>query len=382
MTMEIGSTRRTGAVGFGSTESVDGVNASAPEVDLPVIDGAASEAEVRAFLESAGGRLNEYVAQLGDPETALMALSNLVERSGMQVNREQVNGQQQLRQAHLAKQAEAAKKAAEDQKTSATWGLFAKIASYIGAVVGVVAGVAVAAVTGGAGLVGVAAIIGAVASGVGLGAQATGDAAQELLRNDPTAARNLNGALQIGSAVLGLASAIVGIIANPLNALRVVGNSVAIAGQVGAGCMQALQLARVEVPGWLGAVFSALAVAGAGVAGGAGGASSSGATLSAAAGRAASALRLTSGITQGASSLTAGAGGMVSACLTNSADVQRIEARQQGQAARRALESLEELSEQLRDLAESLNRERGRALEMVTDRSHASTNIARNFVRA
>lgn len=378
MTMEVGSTRRTGAVGFGSTESVDGVNASAPEVDLPVIDGAASEAEVRAFLEAAGGRLNEYAAQFAEPETALMALSNLVERAGMSVNREQVNGQQQLRQAHLAKQAEAAKKAAEDQKTAATWGLFAKIASYVGAIAGVVAGVAVACVTGGAGLVGVAAILGAITSSVGLAGQVTGDAAHELLRNDPTAASALNGALQIGTAVLGLAAAIVGIAANPLNALRVVGNSVAIAGQVGAGFTQSLQLARVEVPGWLGAVFSSMAIVGAGLAGG----SNSASNLSVAAQRAANVLKTTSGIVQGSSTVTSGVSGIVSAGLTHSADMQRIEARQQGQAARRALEALEELSEQLRDLAESLTRERGRTLEMATDRSQTSASIARNFVRA
>lgn len=378
MTMDVASTRRTGAVGFGDAGGVDGVSVSAPDVELPAVAGAASEAEVRAFLAAAGERINEYAAQLGDPESALMALSNLVERSGMQVNREQVNGQQQLRQAHLAKQAEAAKKAAEDQKTAATWGLFAKIASYIGAVVGVVAGVAVAAVTGGAGLVGVAAIIGAVAGGVGLATQVTGDVANELLRNDPTAARTLNGVFQITSAVLGLASAVIGIIANPLNVLKVVSNSVAIAGNVGAGFMQALQMGRVEVPGWLGPMFSALAVAGAA----AGGGSNSTSTLSAAAQRTANVLRTTSGIVQGTSTATAGVGGIVSASLTHSADSSRIEARQQGQAARRALEALEELSEQLRDLAESLTRERGRTLEMATDRSQASSNVVRNFVRA
>lgn len=377
MTMDVVATRRTGAVCTGNVRALLGPSVTAPDVALPTIDGAASEAEVRAFLAQAGERINEYVAQFADPETALMALSNLVERSGMRVNREQVDGQRQIRQEHLARQAEAARKAAEDQKTASFWGLLAKIASYVGAVVGVVAGVAIAAVTGGAGLVGAAAIIGAIAGGVGLASQATGDIASELLRNDPTAARNLNGGFQIASAVLGVIAAAVSIAANPLNALGVVSNVAAITGHVGSGFVQSLQMAGVEVPAWIGTLCSALAVTAS-----AAGVQSVGSASSTAAQRMARTLQTVSSIVKSTTEVTAGVSQIASARFTHDADMARIEARQHGHAARRALEALQELTEQLRDLAESLTRERGRTLEMATERSRVSANIARNFVRA
>lgn len=380
-------TRTSGAssVRWSETRGVSSTEVHAPDVELPALEGAAGEQEVRAFLAATQQRLSEFSAAMGDPETLLMAMSNAVERSGMNVNRAQVGASQQSRQVHLAQQAEAARKASEEQKTAATWGLIAKIAAYVGAAVGVVASIALAVVTAGAGAAGVAAIVGAVvgatASGVSLAGQITGDVLSEAMKNDPALAARINGGFQIAAAVLGMVAAVAGLIANPLNVLNVIGQSATLAGNLGTTTLQSLQLANVELPPWAGPLFAAIAAAGALTASAS--ALTSGASSAATATRgAASTIRTVNAVTRGATDIAQGTATIVGAVHTHDADLARVEARQHGEAARKVMEAIGELAEELRELAESIGRQRSRTVEMGQQKSQARAQLAHNMLRA
>lgn len=369
--MNIDMASRVGRVGISGASSVNAVNREAPDVTLPAVEGAASEAEVREFLARAQQQLSAFAAELGDPETALMAMSNIVERSGMSVNRAQVDTAQQARQAHILKQAEAAKKASEDQKSAAFWGVFAKVAAYVGAAVGIAASIAAIAVTGPGGVAGVAAIVGLCASGLGAVGQASADIAREVMSNDPSLSNGLGNGFGIASSACGLTAAILGIIANPLNVLNVVGQSLSIAGSAVTGVTQSMSLAGLETPPWLALAAGATGAVGGGIAAFGRGASQATSQL-------ARTIRTVGEVTNAAGQATSGAGGVASALFTSSADQQRIEARVHGQSARKLMESIQEITEDLRDLAQSVARQRGRAVELGQERAQ----LGRNLIRA
>jgi hypothetical protein len=387
MTAPVGQVRRTTGVEFDAVHAHGEVSEGAPDVALPTIEGAASEAEVRAALGQISARLASVAPELSDPETAIMAVASMLESCGVESNRTQADGARSVRQTHLQKQAEAAKKAAENEKTAAFWGMFAKIASYVAAAVGAVVAIASCVVTGPGGVAGAAAIIAAVASGVGLIGQGTADVLREVVSNNPGLASGVGGGFAIAASVLGVIASALSLASNPLNALNVGLNIGGIVGQVVGGVQQSLQLAQVELPPWLSMTMLALGAAGAGL-GAAGVASAAraagGATRAAvdAGGQAARTAVTVGRVTQGAAQVTAGASEVVSAGHSYGASNDRIEARTHGQGARRAMEVISELVDDLRELAQSISRQRGRALDIGQQRSESNSSLVRNMVRA
>jgi hypothetical protein len=389
MTMDVASTRRTGAIGFGDAEGVDGVRGSAPDVELPTIAQAASEAEVRAFLSESAARLRPVVGELGDPESAIMAVARLVEQSAMQANRSAVDSNRVTRQLHMAAQAEAAAKAAKNEETAGFWSMFAKIAGYIAAVAGVVASIASCVVTGPGGVAGAAAIIGAVAGGIGLLGSATADITNAVAPAD-AGGRTASGALAFGASILGVISSVLGVISNPLNVINVIGASVSIAGQTTGVFAQGIQLGGGTVPPELMWLAAGLSVGGAAVSVGSlamgvrmqGVGASTASQVSAAARSAAQTTKTVAAVTQGSAQVFGGVGEGVSAVHSHMASNDRVEARGHERAFKRALEALNDLVDDLRDLAESIARQRGRGLEVGSEQRRGQSNLTRNLVRA
>lgn len=387
--MDVGSTRRVGAVGLDSTESVDDVDATAPDVALPSVDGAASEAEVRAFLAQSADRLRTVIGELGDPESAIMAVARLVEQSGLQANRSSVEGNRLTREVHMHAQAAAAAKAAQNEQTAGFWSMFAKIAGYIAAVAGVVASIASCVVTGPGGVAGAAAIIGAVAGGIGLLGSATSDISNAVAPGD-AGGRTASGSLAFGASILGVISSVLGVISNPLNVLNVIGASVSIAGQTTGVVAQGIQLGGGSVPPELMWLAAGLSVGGAAMSVGSlaigarmqGVGASAVREVSAAARSTAQTTKTVASITQGGAQALGGAGEGVSAVHSNFAANDRIEARGHERATKRALEALNDLVDDLRDLAESIARQRGRGLEVGVEQRRGQSNVTRNLLRA
>jgi hypothetical protein len=387
--MDVVSTRRTSAVGLDSTESVHDVGVEAPDVTLPTVDGAASEAEVRAFLAQAGERLRTVVGELGDPESAIMAVARLVEQSGLQANRSSVEGNRLNREMHMRAQAEAAAKAAKNEETAGFWSFFAKIAGYIAAVAGVVASIASCVVTGPGGVAGAAAIIGAVAGGIGLLGSATADITNAVAPGD-AGGRTASGSLAFGASILGIISAVLGVISNPLNVLNVIGASVSIAGQTTGVVAQGIQLGGGSVPPELMWLAAGLSVGGAAMSVGSlgigarmqGVGASAARQVSAAVRNTAQTTKTVATVTQGSAQVLGGVGEGVSAVHSDMAANDRIEARGHERAMKRALEALNELVDDLRDLAESIARQRGRGLEVGSEQRRGQSNITRNLLRA
>lgn len=382
MSMDVSLSRRVDRVEMGTVGSAGSTSASAPMVALPTIEGAASEAEVRAALGEVRARLTPMVEQLADPETALMTVASLLENSGIDANRAQADGARSIRQAHIQAQAEAAKKASENEKTAAFWGLLGKIAAYAAAAIGVAVSLVSCVVTGPTGVAGAVGIIAATAACLSLIGTAVGDITKAVAANDPEFAKNMGGWFSIAVSALSVTAAILGVVANPANIASVLSNVGSMVGQAAGVTQQALQIANVELPQWAGALMTALAVAGS-VAGTAGAQlSTAGARAGQSVSRLANTVRAVGGTIQAGAQVAGGVSDGVSAIHGFMATNDRIEARVHGQGARKAMEVLGELADELRELASSISRQRGRALDLGQQRAETNSNLIRNMVRA
>jgi hypothetical protein len=383
MTVSVQGASQVRAVEFGHTDEAQGAERRAPGVRLPQIEGAASEAEVREVLSRVTQRLAPMLEAITDPETAIMAVANLVESSGLQSNQAQAESARTTRQMHVQAQAEAARRAAEHEKTAGFWSVFAKIASYIAAAVGAVVGIVATAVTGPGGVALAAGVIGAVASGLSLAAQATTDILREVVASNPSLARNAGGVLALFASIAGVASAVLGIVANPSSVLGFVGNVGAIIGQLSNGTKQALEMAQQRLPEW--ASWLMMGLGAAGVAGGMVGmqqAAGAGSNVARSVQRGAQMALTTGRVIQGAATATAGGGEIASSVAGFHGTQERINARIHGHGARKAMEALAEIVDDLRELAASVQRQRARAFEILNTRERTSDHLVRNMVRA
>lgn len=383
MSIDITQARHVSRVEMGSVGSAELNSAVAPMVALPTAEGAASEAEVRAALDRVSARLSSMVGELADPETAIMAVASLLENSGIECNRAQSDGARSIRQAHVQAQAEAAKKAAENEKTAAFWGLIGKIAAYTAAAVGVAVSLVSCVVTGPTGVAGAVGIIAATAACLSLIGTAVGDITKAAAANDPEFAKNMGGWFSIAVSALSMTAAILGVVANPANIASVLSNVGGMIGQSAEVTQQALRLSNTEIPAWASGILIGLSAAGS--AAGAAGVSQVASAAANTAGRASEAVRTmttVSRVVQGTAQITAGASDAASAVHGFMATNDRIEARVHGQGARKAMEVLAELADELRELASSVSRQRGRALDLGQERTQTNSNLIRNMVRA
>jgi hypothetical protein len=85
---------------------------------------------------------------------------------------------------------------------------------------------------------------------------------------------------------------------------------------------------------------------------------------------------------QGAATATAGGGEIASSVAGFHGTQERINARIHGHSARKAMEALAEIADDLRELAASIQRQRGRAFEILNTRERTSDHLVRNMVRA
>jgi hypothetical protein len=387
MTSPVSANRPVGGVSMGESRRASGVRASAPAVELPVIEGAAGESEVRSALAAARGRCGGLAAALEDPETMLMALAGILESAESQCNGARVELNRTEREANAKKQLEAIRRASEEAKTAEFWGTFAKIAGYVGAIAGVVASIASCVVTGPGGVLGAAAIIGACAGGLGLVGTSAMDIARAVGANGP-AADLANGSLSVTVGVRGMVASILGVIANPLNALSVAGNLTSMLSQAATTTCSALSMAGVEiVPNWLPMLFAGVGLVGGSLsAGGAAtGARAGGEAAAAASGtarRVAQTVQTVASGVRGASQIVDGGASIGSAVANHSAEQERITAQRAGHAMKQLSAAMAALVEELREIAESYGRQRSRAIDMGQSRAQSRASITHNMVRA
>lgn len=383
MTERVSGSSSVSAVGIDSAGHTCAVVLVSPEVPLPSIAGAAGEGEVRAFMADAAARMQPMVADFSDPGTMIMAIARMVEESGMNVNRVSTESANQAREAALRLQAEAAAKASKNEESAGFWGMFAKIAGYVAAVAGVVASIASCVVTGPAGVAGAVGIIGAIAGGLGLIGSATSDVAT-LTQCD--GGQTAGGVLGLGASILGLVASVLSVISNPLNVLNVIGASTSIAGQ---GCgltMQGLQLGGQPIPPELQWLTVGLSVGGAAMSLGsmaigqkfpsaaAGAASRAGSQV-------ARTTQTVAEYTRAGANIASGGTAMVSAGFSFAASNDRANAKVHGEASKRAMEAINDLVEDLRELAASVARQRGRGMEVIEGSGRAKNHLARNLYR-
>ncbi|MDP3278448.1 MAG: type III secretion system translocon subunit SctE [Deltaproteobacteria bacterium] len=351
---------------------------SLPSVLLPEAQPhSATPQEIREAMASARQHIPTDSAMFAnDPAAVLLVVTSLLGQTDQSAQRGEVTTRQTERAAHLQAQVQAAQQAAEAEGGTTFWSMFAKIAGYVGAAIGVIAGVAAAIATAGAAAPLIAAVAGAVAGAASLTQQALTD-------SGALAGDAMRGA-SIAVSVFSMIAAITGLIANPVGALSIIGQSTTIAAQAGQVSCDIAQAAGAEVPPAVRMALTCASVTGSGLAVG-GAASQAGRAMQgtrSAAQTVARGIELGARVGQGAATVAQGAGQVGVAGWTFAAENSRADAQSAGTAARRAMEQVSELVNELREASESVQRSINRVSDTSVEYSRAQGALSRNLLRA